>query len=521
MANLFAQIRPSISNLLRYGNGEQSVGNLTNNFQYFENLTDVRLALPENLDIGFRFLYDDPPEVGDSFKGIKRRFVEYTKDNLNVRIGNSSELYGRGMVLNLFENRGLAYDTWIDGIKASYKIDNLKASLIAGSIDFRDSITVTRFENYKLRGGNLEYEIAEPLKIGASFISAQSSIPQIDKTKLSAKSELPEIYFDFNHEQFNWFLSWASKWTNTEKLKTSSRGNGLYSSFSFAEESFGITIDYKNYNFDLQDPYLQNDETRTTKFLPFQNPPIVMKEHSYVFLSRSLHEVDFNDEVGFQVDANYAINEDFNLNLNFSFASKHNFYSLSQTTFLFDEEKRSSNFLPSSEDKYSPYREIFLEGEYYFDLSTSIRLGIAQREKTIYNYFTGSAGSHIIKSVVVPLQFSHPFSNNFSALFQYEFESVNDNYNNEQPNFNNHFISLLTSIYRKATLGIRYEFTTNDFDISNRTDWLVTELGYRISGANLISVSYGRERGGQVCSNGICRYLLPFKGFKFNLQTNL
>ncbi len=519
--NLSAQIRPSVSNLLRYGNGEQSLGSLKSNFQYFENLTDVRLALPENLVVGFRFLYDDPPEVGDSFKGIKRRFVEYTKDDLSVRVGNSSELYGRGLVLNLFENRGLAFDTWIDGIRASYKVDNLKASIIAGSIDFRDSVTLTRFENYKIRGGNIEYDIGNPLKIGVSFISSVSLIPQIDDTKLSANSELPEVYLDFNHEQFNWFISWANKWTNTPEQNNSSNGNGLYSSFSFAEGSFGITIDYKNYNFDRQDPYLQDDVTRTTKLLPFQNPPIVMKEHSYVFLSRSLQEVDFNDEVGFQIDANYSVNDDFNLNLNYSFASKHNSYVLNTTNFLFAEEKRSSNFLPSSDYKYSPFKELFAEGEYYFNMNTAIRFGIASREKTIYSYFTGENGSHTIKSIVVPLQFQYPFSSNLSALFQYEFENVDDNYNIGQTNYNNHYFSVLTSIYRKATFAIRYELTTNNFDLSERTDWLVGELGYRISGANLVTISYGRERGGQVCSNGICRYLLPFKGLRFTLQTNL
>ena len=48
-----AQIRTSVSNLLRYGNGERSLGSLKNNFQYFENLTDVRFSLPQNVTVGF------------------------------------------------------------------------------------------------------------------------------------------------------------------------------------------------------------------------------------------------------------------------------------------------------------------------------------------------------------------------------------------------------------------------------------------------------------------------------------
>ena len=113
-----AQIRTSVSNLLRYGDGDQTLGNVKNDFQYFENLSDIIFYMPENVNLGFRLLYDDPPEVGLPFQGLARRFIEYRKENLYLRVGNSSELYGRGLVLNLFENRGLAYDTWIDGIKA-------------------------------------------------------------------------------------------------------------------------------------------------------------------------------------------------------------------------------------------------------------------------------------------------------------------------------------------------------------------------------------------------------------------
>lgn len=516
-----AQIRSSVSNLLRYGNGEQTLGLSTNKFLYFENLTDARFSLPQNVTFGLRLLYDKPPEVGLPFQGISRRFVEYKKNNLFLRVGNSSELYGRGLVLNLFENRGLAFDTWIDGIKASYKLGKLKASLIAGTIEFTDSINIIRTEEYEVRGGNVEYKFLKSAKVGLTFVSSEAKIPQFNQSIANTKAELPELYVDFSKGPFNAFINWAHKWTNSTDLNRKSKGYGVYSAFSYAGESFGVTIDYKNYRFDIQDPFLRNDETRTTKFMPFQNPPIVMKEHSYTLLSRALHEVNFNDEVGFQVDANYSFNDDFNINLNFSMASRHNSYEYNSSSFNFNKIERDNNFLPSSDDEFSPFTEIFAEGEYYFNYNTAIRFGAAHREKTIYNDFTGITGSHIIKSTVIPFQFQHPFSNNFSTIVQYEYESVNDNFNTGQENFYNQFVSIITSIYSKASVAIRYEFTDNKFDLSGRKDWLLGEIGYRITGKNLITLSYGRERGGQVCSNGICRYILPFKGFRLALQTSL
>ncbi|MEE9429703.1 MAG: DUF6029 family protein [Melioribacteraceae bacterium] len=514
-----AQVTPSVSNLLRYGNGNQTLGSSEKKFQYFENLTDVRISFPKQINVGFRFLYDDPPEVGANFRGLSKRFIEYRDKGLFVRVGNSSELYSRGLVLNLFENRGLAYDTWIDGVKASYKYSNLKASLIAGTIDFRDSVNIARHEKYKLRGGNLEYKIKGIGKLGASFISAEATIPQFNNNKI-ANVELPELYFDLNYNEFDFHFGWASKWANTPIDKSTSRGNGIYSSLSFAGENLGITIDYKNYKFDLQDPFLKNDATRTTKLLPFQNPPIVMKEHSYTLLTRSLHIVDFNDEVGIQLDAIYTVNGDLNFNLNMSLSSTHNSYLYNSSEFSFTVEQEN-NLLPSTKINYSPFSEIFIEGEYYFDLETALRFGFASRTKTLYNEFTGANGSHTIKSYVIPMQFQNSLSSNISTTLQYELEFVNDNFNIDQENFNNHFLTIIASLFNKATFAIRYEFTNNDFDPSNRKDWLVGELGYRISGSNLVSLSYGRERGGQICSNGICRYILPFKGFRFSLQSNI
>ncbi len=516
---LTAQVTPSVSNLLRYGNGVQNFGYNNKEFEYFENLTDVRISLPKNINVGFRLLYDNPPEIGDRFEGISRRFIEYKNKGLYLRVGNSSELYGRGLVLNLFENRGLAYDTWIDGIKASYKFSNLKASLIAGTINYRDSVNIVRYEKYKIRGGNFEYKIKRIGKIGASFISSQALIPQSNFSKI-ANVELPELYFDLNYKKIDFHFGWANKWVNTPIDKKHSKGNGIYSSISYAGSKLGITIDYKNYKFDLQNPFLKNDVTRTTKFLPFQNPPIVMKEHSYTLLTRALHVVDFNDEVGVQLDAIYTANNDLNFSLNMSLASSHRSYKFDNTNFVFNIDK-STDLFPSSKINFSPYYEIFLEGEYYFTLNTVIRFGLAKREKSFYNDITGVTGSHTIKSIVIPMQFQTPLTKIISSTFQYEFETVNDNFNVGQEIFENHFFTLISSFYNKLTVSIRYELTTNNFDLSNRKDWLVGELGYRISGANLVTLSYGRERGGQICSNGICRYLLPFKGFRFSLQTNI
>lgn len=514
-----SQINTSVTNLFRYGDGTQKLSDNNIPLIYRENLTDVKFRLPEGITAGFRLLYDVPPEVGLEFKGISRKFIEYTNEGLSVRAGDYSELYGKGLAVNLFENRGLAYNTWAEGLKAGYKTGGLKASLIYGNIEFTDSINFWRTEEYVINGGNLEYSFSKILTAGFSYISADGEIPLLNQT-YNLKAEIPELYFTLKMPGFKWYFNWAQKWVNVINEGTHT-GRAIYSSLSYNFSGFGVTIDYKDYLFDEQDPFTRNDFTRPTRMLPFQNPPIVQKEHSYILLSRSLHEIDFNDEVGFQIELFYSLTENTFLNFNGSLSSRHNFYRYNSESFSFTREVRSANFLPSTDDKYSPYWEAMLEIEQTFSGSTAANIGIAARKKVLYTEIAGDAGSHVINSTVIPFFGQHTFTEDFSLVFQYEVEAVSDNYNTRQEEYSNHFISVIGNFFAVFNLNVRYEVTTNKYDLSGKDSWLTVEAGYRIGYYHNISISYGSERGGQTCSNGICRYILPFEGLKFTLLSNI
>ncbi len=514
-----AQTDFSVSNLFRYGSGERSIGSLKNSYVYRENLTEVKFKFLSNFTAGARILYDDPPEVGKRFTGISRKFIAYRNDDLEIRLGNSSELYGKGLAINLFENRGLSYDTWLNGITAKYEIGDLKASILSGWLEFTDSTNFWRTEEYLLFGANTEYKLNKMFSFGVSFVRANGTIP-LPQITSELKAEVGEFYFSLNTGNFRWLIDYSHKWTGV-KAGESSRGFGIYSLIGYNFDRGGLTFDYKNYSYDERNPYERNDFTRSTRMLPFQNPPTVMKEHSYLFLSRSLQEIDFNDEVGLQVEIFYSLGENTNINLNASASSRHDFYKLNRANFQFDKEVRSNNFLPSLDDRYSPFREGFLEVEHSLSESTDVNFGIARRIKTIYNDFTGDAGTHKIRSTVFPFYLQHSISQEYSVTVQYEHESVFDNYNSGQNNFSNQLIAFTGNFISKFTFGMRYEFTNNENEISGRKDWFSIEGGYRISGEHNFSISYGRERGGQICSNGVCRYIQPFDGIRVTFISNI
>jgi hypothetical protein len=516
---------PSVSNLFRYGNGERILGSLNIPQAYFENLTDARISLPENFVLGLRLLYDDPPEIGETFKGISRRYIEYNKSGVYIRAGNSSTLFGRGLALNLFENRGLAYDTWMDGVKFKYSTDFYNATMLGGTINFRDSITFVRNEVYKIRGGNAELNPFSELLIGGSYIYSEGFLSRgpvnsgIPATNI--KVEIPEAYLSLNLNDLSLYLDWSHKWTNVLTDHYTSNGSGFYGAISYFENGYGITLDYKNYGFDILDPYGRTDAGRPTRMLPFQNPPIVQKEYSYTLLTRPLHEVDFNDEVGFQIDAFYSVSDNTIINLNSSLSSKHNGYMLNADRFTFTQIKRSAHFLPSTKKELFPYYEFFIEGEHYYTSSSVFKLAFALRQETFFNEFSPDKSSTITTSIVIPIQIQNSFSQNFSLTLQSEHEFAQEIFNDIKNKYFNQLITLTGSFYSRLTAAIRFEYTTSNSEVSARKNWLIGELGYRLENFHTITISYGDERGGQVCSNGICKYIQPFEGLRITILSQL
>jgi hypothetical protein len=51
--------------------------------------------------------------------------------------------------------------------------------------------------------------------------------------------------------------------------------------------------------------------------------------------------------------------------------------------------------------------------------------------------------------------------------------------------------------------------------------WASIGMIYNINQNHQLSLSYGSQRGGVFCSNGVCRYIQPFEnGFKIGLMSN-
>ena len=522
-------VEAAVSNLLRYGNGYQYTGSIKNPKEYFENLTDARVKI-NGVTFGFRNEISDSIEYGVNFVGIAKRFVEYDHESgISLKAGDFWEAISLGMSLNTFEDRALAYDTGIDGVRIGYentfKFKNplqLKAQIIGGNINFRDYLDPYRVESYKLRNAFLRVSPLKPLTMGLNYVHSNGILPE-EGFLTYVNSDVSEGFLNIEYKSMQFYTSYAFKSSvispNEIYNASTANGDGLYSAFSYTFGNLGMTMEYKNYRFDITLPDNRSN-TRPSRMLPYQNPPTAQKENNSVLTSRNPHVVDFNDEVGGQIDFVYVPNDKLSFNLSGSIASKHYQYTDIDTSSIVSYERvdRGDSWLPDMNNAFSPFWEIYLEAEDYATDKIYGKLALALQNNVLYNQINPSS-SEIIKTTTIPLEFRYSFTDIYSLTFINETQWANNSINIGDKNFMNQYNSLTFSSSPSLVLTVTSEFTNNEDEPTGKSSWFTGEISYKLNQSNTFGVSYGSERGGLKCTNGICRFVQPFEGFRVLIAT--
>jgi hypothetical protein len=511
------EVSASATNVLRYGLGTEVGLFGETKKEYVENLADVRFFM-KNVAIGFRLELSDPPEYGLRFRGVRKKYAEYMNEGLSVRAGDLYVLFNRGTSLSLFENRALAYDSGIEGVRAQYRSRYVNAMIVAGDMEFVEPLTVQwttpRREHFSIRGVLLEILPLKGFSAGASFVAADGELSNLfSSTPDRTIANLPELFLTGHSSWLDVFASYTWRRLDVNSRSDSAFGSASYISLSHTGDGYGVTLEYKDYRFDIVDPSWA-DPFRVTRMMAFQNPPTVCKEHSYTSLIRNPHLVDFNDEVGIQFDTFYSIDQGTTLNANFSWSSRHYQYDLDRITFVSLRRDRGSPLFPSFAESRSPFWEFDVEVEHFLDRRRSyLKAGLDRRCDLLFSEFHSS----VSRMTTIPVQGQYVIDEQWSVKAAIEQQWMFENKHSTNQHYENLLISLQVSHSPEWSVEIRRDATTSPYDPSQSRVWLTVEGSFRIGSSHTATASYGSERGGQVCTNGICRQVNPFKGLRFSL----
>gem|GEM_PF-329859 len=522
-------IQVSVNNIMNYGYGEESanVGLTQLDKEYFENFSDVRI-IADNVTIGFRYELSQPAEYGPEFNGFRRRYIEYERDDLSVRVGDFYALANRGLSMNLFEDRVIRYDTGAEGFRAEYDRDKFRIEALAGRINYLEHLTFDspsgiREEVYDLRSFSLELKPTRKVRFGGSMTYAEGELPEFGET-VENEIVIPELFVHANLPFGRWHASINRREMTFANESDSTSGGGFYTSFSHAGSGYGITFEYKNYNYDEVDPFEWDtpDYERNTRISPFQSPPIAHKEHSYSLMTRDPHLVNFDDEVGFFLEGFYSPTYQINLNASFAMASIRETWGINPDFTVF-KEKDGPTWLPSFSDERNPYKEFYIDGEYRFaDFLSYVKAAYNYRDKMIYNVFTPDFSEKVRMNTFV-LDGQMVINSRWSVKAISEHQFVSETFESEFAENKEYYNQMLTVQVSRSPLfsvGGRVEFTTSEEDPSGDKFWYTLEGSYRIGRTHTVMASYGSERGGFVCTNGVCRIVNAFQGFRLSVQSS-
>lgn len=424
-----------------------------------------------------------------NYFSLTQKRLQYQDDYFNVRVGNFYETIGRGLLLRSYEIPGSVYEDAanrtryafnrdLEGVSIGYENDWVEA-MVLHSRPLLNTLP-PNFKPDSARRPDLveavqsNFYLTNDISIGGAFMRSHTDGREGYREfgSLMYNANLPFDIQLYGEYAFETGIS-LFQFKNQDSY-------ALYSGLNYFYESFGLSFEYKNYNrFRLGNGY--ND------------PPSLIKEHTYPVLNRSIHVLETSNESGFQFEAFYNFEDGHSLVANITTARNKIFNTFN-------------------------YREYFLEGYYQYNdfLSFKAFLDYAVdelegEEDRISAGFITDKSFNYEWTLTVDLQyqtFTRSFDPNRSENY-YATVSVNI-----IPDF-------VFSAVLEASSDPQLTDNPNTFpkiETAMRT-WYGGNIRYKINQSHTLDVFAGQRRGGPACTSGICYEILDFEGIELLFST--
>jgi hypothetical protein len=428
-----------------------------------------------NLRIGGRLLYFRPStadiaqyKIEDESK-IDKRYLEATLDPLKLRFGDFSDLWGHGLALSCFENRDLYFDSELDGVRIQadagpFTIIGLRGSSKQGLLVNAADVTGARVTaNFNGSGAGFNYVFID------SSVYPEHHIASVD----------------WNLQYGMLSLYGERAWNKVLASKKPTEGHATYVGVTLSKWKWSLLADYKDYDYKI--------------VTPFQNPPTVYREIGpRVLQGREPHVLNVPDEVGYQVELSGQALEKTFVTLHYNLSSHH-------------PKDQTGIPRPSLKQNDFAYWESFVNVDQDLPASRKVFVEVGENEEATAVWQQRTWGQ---------VRFTTPFLTKHDLEFEIKQMQITDKLRDDKKlwdqmysvGWNNGDFLSLTLVYQMS----------NDKDLKNREgkDWPSAEAAVTFGqGKHRVIAFYGRERGGLKCSNGVCRPVQAFSGFRLTFES--
>ena len=445
-------------------------------------------------------------------------YIELSKQNYLLQIGDLFNSFGAGLSLNTFQDRNIDYNNAPRGASFLYYLnDSIDFFTSYGKNTFKTRTSPSKVEpdlliDNELLSSGFSYRhdyfdfhylnLINKQKFNSSTILNMKSLDNKLGEYLSNRYEMIEpndysmkvLEHNFGTSMYlgELDLYFEKSWVYHNKMEDERvLGYKYYFSSYLTLSDYGILYEYKNYN----TPYY---------YSVFSNPPIVFKESASTLISRNLHNVNFSNEVGHHILINKSYSDQFNVMISSAFAYQHQYNDLiNEPGFgIVLNNMLKMNSLKEFED-LKPYRQIYCEfngwsknNNFYYKIG-------------IDNYFEYTT-LKTIKAKTMPSQFTYKLDKGNSIATYLEYQRLTKLSVSKDEYYDYMYLSPSYNHYGKWIVSMFY-----DYDKYEKEGFIGADVTYYLSSNNIISFFFGSQKGGLVCANGTCVVQPDFEdGFK-------
>ncbi len=389
--------------------------------------------------------------------GWQELYVSYAKDAFSIHAGTTEESFGNGLSFRSYHDLEFDEDHRINGFLFKYD-DNFKIKALYGAIESPD---------YALKydlvyGADLMSPYAYGVRLGASALSMRNLGAMNNYAQRDVYSGRMLITWDM----LDAYAEYAGSEAYKQPGLSTSFGKAIYANADFNLGVIQLGGAYKLYD-DFQ--YRLHD--------------LAMANYHNETLSDAL--ASGVDEEGWQIRSTITIGEAANLNVDYA-------------------EAWDSSKLKQMNDLYTAMD--WMLGSLWLETAYS------HVEKV------DDASSYWQKETTPALSLGFPvmgkqvqLKSEFKMAEKQSFAVVAEHY---EPK-----LQLDTAI-GKLSLSAALQSNWEDFDaIMDSRYWPAVEVKYPVASHSDLVLFAGKEAGGKICRNGVCRYVSAFQGIKAELST--
>ncbi|MCE5273403.1 DUF6029 family protein [bacterium] len=532
----------------RYGDGQESTlqGILKkNDKQYFENRLDLDFS-SGGWEGGLSVESREHAEFSDDFTRLRKGYIQYTGDKFMLRGGTLYTLVGRGLTLDLHEDRVIDFDNTVRGFMGQVDLGSLRVMALGGWSSYMDYRSPKIIDDHSLVAAALEYRFSPTVSAGLSALRDHMTgrTDHLSEEHVTIDTDIPvlvggphlevisgawEVYLEssWKHSGYNRLSPYLEGVTQApirqyRNLTRSVDGAGVYGTLSWAGDKAGLTFEYKNYQYNVE-TYCTSVQTtgfHTTGASIFQYPPTVYKEHLYHLLNRYPITSNPDNEIGMQLEFNLTASEklDFqavasltsDADLLFPPAADHGEWRRKRTGFP---------LLPSVAERFDPRWDTFIDIRWHPDDNLRLQGGYGYRRITEYMLITRSGDRKLVHTL--PVQFEWLPSPKLSLHLDLETQHMHDKgfpYERVRDNWFNNYAAFGVGWNQRVILTVGSEFTGKKTLPGESSKWPFSELSVRLTNGGSFNLFYGSQREGLICSNGLCKYMPGFKGLRAEMS---